>query len=212
MGSLTPGNGTASQFTGADAQAYQWSLAKSPPFSVDECLLMVREAFGLSGGEATAQSAWTAAQKDKATYSYDASNPPPANVPIFWSGPNSAGHVALSAGGGMAFSTDIGGDGTVSLVPISSISSWLGQQPEGWSSELEGVSVSSATGATSTSSGSSGGFLSDLGNAVSDLNPLNAVNSAVSTGVDFLKSTAERVAFFIGGMILLIFVLFKAGG
>ena len=172
---------------------------------------MVREAFGLGGGEATAQDAWTAAQKAKATYSYDSSNPPPPNVPIFWSGPNSAGHVALSAGGGMAFSTDIKGDGTVALVPISSISSWLGQQPEGWANQLEGVSVSSATGSTSSSSGS-GGVLSDIGSVASDLNPLNALSSVGSSITSFLTATAERVAFFIGGMILLIFVLFKAGG
>jgi hypothetical protein len=53
-----------------------------------------------------------------------ASDTPPAGALVFWRTHNSAGHVALSMGGGYVASTDAPTAGKYSIVPISVIDSW----------------------------------------------------------------------------------------
>lgn len=196
MAGLSPGVGVALP-SNPDDKAQVWANETAGgimPFSADECLTFVREALGLPGGEATAAAALTDAKNQKALYSYDP-NSTPAGVPIFWSGPNAAGHVVLSAGNGMCYSTDIDGNGGVYYTSVASVSSWLGQQPAGWSNVLEGQSVSTDTG--SGVSGTSGGT-SILGISI--------------PGASTVKNWIDRLGWFIFGGILLLMVLWKLGG
>lgn len=205
MASTSPGNGVLLP-SNPDAKAQIWANETQGgvmPFSMGQCLSFVRQALGLPGGEATALDAWNDDQKSNAAYAYDSSNPPPAGVPIFWSGPNGDGHVVLSAGNGMCYSTDIGGSGGVYYTSVAKVSAWLGQQPAGWSNMLESQIIQPAGGmpavTTVASSSSSAG-------ANSSLLGVSIPGSAT------VKSWVDRLGWFLGGGILLIIVLWHLGG
>lgn len=50
---------------------------------------------------------------------------PPVNTPVYWTG-GANGHVALSAGGGYAWTNDYAGPGRITREKISDIDAWLG--------------------------------------------------------------------------------------
>lgn len=56
---------------------------------------------------------------------------PPAGMLVFWGGGH--GHIAISAGGGNVWSTDIAGAGTVAKVPLTRIGTAWGKPYLGWS-------------------------------------------------------------------------------
>lgn len=196
MAGLSPGVGVSLP-SNPDDKAQIWANETAGgvlPFSADECLTFVREALGLPGGEASAAAALSDAKTAKALYSYDP-NTTPAGVPIFWSGPNADGHVVLSAGNGMCYSTDIDGAGGVYYTSVASVSSWLGQQPAGWSNMLEGQTVSTTTGSGVSGTSASSSFF----------------GLSIPSG-STVKSWIDRLGWFLGGGILLLLVLWKLGG
>lgn len=113
------------------------------PFPVNTCLKQVRLSLGIPAKYPRAIDAWYGAGgRDGVDTHYMADPPPPAGVPVFWSGgPGSAGHVALSAGGGWVWSTDILRRGHWAKVPISLIHTKWGLKYLGWSETLNGVRV-----------------------------------------------------------------------
>lgn len=65
---------------------------------------------------------------------------PPAGYPMFWR-VGSFGHVALSAGGGKCYSTDIKRRGRVDLVPMSLIHDRWGAHYLGFTTQLNEVEL-----------------------------------------------------------------------
>lgn len=66
----------------------------------------------------------------------------PIGVPVWWTGGrNGHGHVAISAGRGKVWSTDIKRGGYFDLVPIDEITTSWGLRFEGWSEDMDGVRV-----------------------------------------------------------------------
>ena len=113
-----------------DPQTYAAGQAADPSENwFDRCQKFVRTALGFQGGVAGGGSAREEYQYTLARGDIRKDASPPPNVPVYFDTKGSAGHVALSAGGGYAWTTDMGGRGTVSLQKISgpnSISSWAG--------------------------------------------------------------------------------------
>lgn len=134
----------------------------------------------------------------------------PAGALMFWGG-NQDGHVAISDGSGGIFSTDIGGQGTVSHVPSSEITSKWGLQYLGWSPPIF----------QSGSAGTVGGY-SGVTQAFS-MNPGDIVGNAATGGLlGFLtgssgfgtdiKDLAERAALIILGGVLILIGLYRMSG
>lgn len=222
VGAAAPGDSTADTggtgpqiSSSAQAIAFAQAQAAAPTQNwYEKCQTFVREALGFGEGTApTAQAAWddTISTGGKV---HKGDQNPPAGVPVYWSGGSSGdGHVALSAGSGYVYSTDIGGNGTVSLVPLMSIQQKWGLTYEGWAETEAG---------SGKLYGGKGGDVSQFGD---DLPGGAAVNSAIGAvaGVLDVGSVLQgiaswfeggiiRVAYFLGGAILLIFFLWKAGG
>ena len=133
----------------------------------------------------------------------------PAGALMFWGG-NQDGHVAISDGSGGIFSTDIGGQGTVSHVPSSEISSKWGLQYLGWSPP---IFQSGAAGTTGSYNGVEQAF---------SLNPGGIVSSATGGILDFLtgstgfgtdvKDLAQRGALIVLGGVLVLIALYRISG
>jgi hypothetical protein len=64
----------------------------------------------------------------------------PRGAVVYWTN-SRYGHVALSAGGGLCWSTDYRRPGYVDLAPIASLASWCGGRLVGWAEDLNGVDV-----------------------------------------------------------------------
>lgn len=99
------------------------------------CLSFVRQAFGAPGGVYDAMTSWSQARNK-----YSTSGGIPAGVPVFWT-TGSNGHVVISTGNGNAISTDHPVYDQPGKTTISSISSWLGASPAGWTADINGKSV-----------------------------------------------------------------------
>lgn len=115
------------------------------------CLKYVRTWLEIGSKEASAAKAWAAAKNKHAK------DPnPPAGVPVFWTGGSQGyGHIALSVGNGKCRSTDVPGGGKVGTVDIAWITSHWGQKYEGWTEDLNGVTIPYAAKAP-TNKGASG--------------------------------------------------------
>jgi len=96
------------------------------------CLAFVASAYGLAGsGSNRAMDAYNLAASQKRI---STSGSPTVGSVVYWNtGAGKAGHAALYAGNGMVYSTDIGGRGKISLVPLGDISKKWGSQYLGWS-------------------------------------------------------------------------------
>jgi hypothetical protein len=99
------------------------------------CLIFVRSCLGVSAKHPSAEQAYFAAEFKRG----ERSTPPPG-VPVWWTN-GRHGHVALSAGDGYCYSTDILRTGKVDKVPISLITRKWGQDYRGWTEDLNGVRV-----------------------------------------------------------------------
>lgn len=103
------------------------------------CLQFVRSCFGVPARYPSAASAWEHATAKHHTT--DAGSIP-ALVPVWWGGGSHGyGHVALSTGHGLCFSTDIKQRGHVDHVPIALIHARWGLPLLGWSEDINGVTV-----------------------------------------------------------------------
>lgn len=103
----------------------------------DTCLVFVRSCLGLAPKYGTAMAEWLAAPVAHRHTWYV----PPVGVPVHFATSNSAGHVALSAGGGLIYTTDYPHAGQVSLVHITTLESAWGAKYLGWLDTCEGVTV-----------------------------------------------------------------------
>lgn len=120
--------------------AAQYQSKHGPAFAYGMCLQRVRLAFGIGAKASDAIGAWNAAQ-----HKHRESNPAkiPAGYPVFWSGGSSGhGHIAISAGHGMCWSTDIRRGGYFDLVPIATIHAQWGLTLLGYTTDLNGVTIS----------------------------------------------------------------------
>lgn len=93
------------------------------------CLAFVAQSYGLASGSPTATAAY---QLSKSQGRINTNMSPNTGAVVYWN-TGAAGHAALYAGNGMVYSTDIGGKGRISLVPIGDISKKWGAPYLGWS-------------------------------------------------------------------------------
>lgn len=117
-----------------------------PQFGLGQCLLRVRECYGIpSGGDfdgdgdADAEDAWKRATKKHRT-----SNPAsiPRGYPVYWlGGSHDNGHIAISTGAGQCWSSDIVRTGFFDFVEITEIHDQWGLELVGWSEDLNGVLI-----------------------------------------------------------------------
>lgn len=103
------------------------------------CLKFVRLCYGIGPRELDAAAAWKHATKRHAgTPLSDI----PRGYPVFWlGGANGHGHVAISAGDGMCWSSDIKRAGFMDRVPLSRIHAQWGLSYVGWTEDLNGQDV-----------------------------------------------------------------------
>jgi hypothetical protein len=109
------------------------------------CQRFVRTALGIPADARSAIASW---RQTPARYRHTSANPP-AGVPVYWA-PN---HVALSAGDGYVYSSDILHKGQVSFVPIEEIEKKWGLKPLGWASWMNGVVLHVAESVTDPTAG-----------------------------------------------------------
>jgi|SRR5262245_29468470 len=113
--------------------ASRWVGKSYPP---GFCLRWVRERYGIDARYGSAAVAWRYA-KDRRT-----SQPPPRGFPVFYlGGPGGFGHVAISAGGGWIYTTDLPTPGRVGRVSWIEPARQWGHTYAGWTYDLNGVSV-----------------------------------------------------------------------
>lgn len=106
-----------------DPQAYAADQAATGANWLRKCMSFVANALtGTNSGYKDANAGY-AALSDQTKFS--TSTAPPANTPVFWTGGKN-GHVALSAGGGYAWTNDMGGKGRITKEYIPDIDKWLG--------------------------------------------------------------------------------------
>ena len=113
--------------------------ANGPQHGEGQCLLAVQECYGIPARDPSAAAAWAAAN-----HKHPTADPAsiPRGYPVWWTGGSHGfGHVAIAAGGGQVWSTDIRRVGFFDLVPITEIQAVWGLTLRGWSEDLEGVMV-----------------------------------------------------------------------
>jgi hypothetical protein len=110
-----------------------------PRSAVGMCLQMVRTCYNIDPREADAISAWrTAEDKHRTTDPMKV----PRGYPVFWSGGSAGhGHIAIAAGDGACWSTDIRRPGYFDRVPIDEIRTAWGLTLLGWTTDLNGEPV-----------------------------------------------------------------------
>lgn len=114
-------------------QALEW--AKQAAASGDSswyrrCLAFVAQAYGLpASGTNYAIDAYTRLGQNQR---HDGDRNPNVGSLLFYNTGSRAGHVALYAGNGMAYSNDIGGRGKISLVPVNAFETKWGAKYAGW--------------------------------------------------------------------------------
>lgn len=99
------------------------------------CLKFARTMLGIGPRYSSAIAAWNGAAGH-----HHGDADPAGGVPVFWR-VGRYGHVAISAGGGWCWSTDIKRRGQVDKVPIGYISKHWGAHYLGWSDQLNGVDL-----------------------------------------------------------------------
>lgn len=122
----------------------------------NRCLQYVRTWLGVGSKYGSAEEAWNNVN----TSHMDAS--PPSGVPTWWTNGGN-GHVALSAGGGKVYTTDMPKKYRIGLVPLSQIARDWGYKYRGWSEDINEVNIykpgtrtvggSSGTGGTAPTTG-----------------------------------------------------------
>jgi hypothetical protein len=187
------------------------NAAKTGSWAVGMCDQFVAEMFGMSSsGYNTALDNWYAVPSSgKHPNDMNA----PAGALMFWGG--GQGHVAISDGAGNIYSTDIGGQGTVTKVPASTISSKWGKPYLGWTIPY----FQGQSGTTGQLSSTGNGVVSAAGNVT----PTSASSSILqglidgligNTGATDFKDMIERGALILLGGVMIVIAVYKftAGG
>lgn len=190
------------------------NAANTAKWTVGFCDNFVANMYGYqNSGYSTALAHWNSTP---AQYKHPGSTSPPAGALVFWGGGD--GHVAIADGNGSIYSTDIGGQGTVTKVPLGQISSQWGKPYLGWASpyffdSAGGVGNATATQASLTSLTTPASSSSPLSTGFGVvLNPI-ADSFLNAFGVSDLKDLAERAGLIIlGGVLLLVGLWRFAGG
>jgi hypothetical protein len=110
-----------------------------PQFGEGECLMRVHDCYGIGALFPSAAAGWTGARMKHPT-----ADPAviPRGYPVWWTGGSHGfGHVAIAAGNGMCWSSDIRRIGFFDLVPIDEIHAKWGLTLVGWTEDLNGQTV-----------------------------------------------------------------------
>lgn len=111
-----------------------------PTAQAGMCLSMVVDAYQVHHGVPDAIASWRmAVHKHRAPATGAAI---PRGWPIYWSGGSAGhGHIAISAGGGFCWSTDIKRPGRFDLVRVERIRDQWGLTLLGWTNDLNGTLI-----------------------------------------------------------------------
>ena len=171
--------------------------ASTKTWGVGLCDNFVAEMWGESGsGYDTALDNWNASP-GKVQGGEALSSLAPAGALYYWGGGD--GHVAISAGDGTVYSTDIGGPGTVTRVPFTEISQKWNKPFLGWAPPFFDGKSPGATGPTSDTAGGKSIIDQILGSVESLPGTiLGAAESALSLSLpssitDFFTSTTDDI-------------------
>lgn len=163
--------------------------AHGPRFGDGECKQRVRELYNVpSDGAQTASIAWTRTDHKHTAAAVGGLDHIPRGALVWWTGgtplrnyPAGAGHVALSAGGGWCWSTDIRRTGYFDKVLISSIArTWPRLRWAGWSEDIDGVRCISWARPTGPVRGTKLDAILELLHEVTRADALDEVERAVS--------------------------------
>lgn len=131
------GSGLQDPATPAQARANARRLSETDVYvGVGYCLATVRgREFEILPLYPDAETAW-----EKAEIKHREIDPAriPAGAIVFWTN-GGFGHVALSVGGGMCWTTDYRRSGYVDLAPIAALGPWCRGKLVGWAEDLNGV-------------------------------------------------------------------------
>jgi hypothetical protein len=122
--------------------------AHGPRYGTGECLMRVHDAYGVpSDGTHDAATAWLRS-RFKHPKPADAGARPawlagiPRGALLYWTGgTHGYGHIAICAGHGMMWSTDIRRPGYFDLVPIEEVQRLWRLELVGWAEDVDGVHV-----------------------------------------------------------------------
>lgn len=160
-----------------DPQVYAMEQAQHPTTDwAHQCQKFVRTALGFAAGVPGGGSANSEYEYTKLKGNIRTDTAPPPNVPVYFGGLGPEGHVALSAGGGNVWSTDINGPGTVSLVSIDDVK-------REWGATYLGYGLSEGDTRLAASTGASPGTADDGGNALWNKLPKDLKNELTGMGV-----------------------------
>lgn len=175
-----PGDGIDASVVVARAAGY---ARGGTNWGVGHCQTFVRTCMGSPGGASSATAAWSAA---KFKHSGDAN--PPAGAPVYWTGGSRGyGHVAVSAGGGMCYSTDVRAPGRVSLIGISWINQhWRSVHYVGWAEDNNGIRVKVGKASPMSGAGADAGVTP--GGSTSDSKSATAGGGAMGAGFSMAGS------------------------
>lgn len=110
-----------------------------PQFGVGECLMRVRGCYGIAAREHDAAQAW---QLAKVKHPQTDPNKIPRGYPVFWTGGSKGfGHIAISAGNGKCWSTDIKRPGFFDYADIADIHAKWGLTLVGYTDDINGVTA-----------------------------------------------------------------------
>ncbi len=99
------------------------------------CLVFVRRCFNVGPKFGSAEKGYYGTD-----FKHGTAGTPPLGVPVWWTN-GGDGHIAISAGDGNCYSTDIKRRGKVDKVAISFITRTWGQTYRGWSEDVNGVRI-----------------------------------------------------------------------
>lgn len=134
--------------------ATNWARAQHSWHPIGMCLVFTRSAFSVPARYGSARLAWTNARRKHRT----GSGGIPPGVPVFWlGGSHGYGHIALSLGNGLCRSTDWPHAYQVNTARIDDITRRWGQHFQGWTEDLNGITVYKGNAAAS-------GFVIDVSN------------------------------------------------
>ena len=121
--------------------AVDWAKRQTAPGAGNYhslCLKFVRSCFGVPPKETNAKKGWENAKKRHNTSDADSI---PLGVPIWFKTSTVNWHVAISAGDGKCYSSDVGGRGRVGLIGIDALCRAWRITLLGWSEDVNGVTV-----------------------------------------------------------------------
>lgn len=143
------------------------------------CLKFSRMAAGAPGGTYDAVTAWK-----QAKYRHSKGTPPRGSF-VFWSGGGKGhGHIAVSAGDGDVYSTDLQTSDYVGRVPISLVRDRWGLKYLGWTEDVNKVHIEGLVPRAKWSGKNGDGKVTIAGKVYDDIGYLypSSVNEARETG------------------------------